>query len=119
MGRLRQSKVDRIANSLPPLEVDDPSGAAKVLVLGWGSTYGPIGAGIRRVRKAGYNVAQVHLRHLNPFPNDLGEILKRYDQVLVPRSEQRRVGKECVSTLRSRWSRDQKKKKNQNKSMKK
>src|SRR3546814_18283619 len=84
MGRLRQSKVDRIANSLPPLEVDDPSGAAKVLVLGWGSTYGPIGAGIRRVRKAGYNVAQVHLRHLNPFPNDLGELLTRYDKVLVP-----------------------------------
>ncbi|WP_179501959.1 2-oxoacid:acceptor oxidoreductase subunit alpha [Nocardioides daedukensis] len=84
MVRLRQAKVDRIANSLPPLEVDDPSGAAKVLVLGWGSTYGPIGAGIRRVRKAGYNVAQVHLRHLNPFPNDLGEILKRYDKVLVP-----------------------------------
>ena len=61
--------------SLPPLEVDDPSGQAKVLVIGWGSTYGPIGAGCRRVRKAGYHVAQVHLRHLNPFPNDLGDIL--------------------------------------------
>jgi 2-oxoglutarate ferredoxin oxidoreductase subunit alpha len=84
MVRIRQAKVDRIAESLPPLEVDDPSGAAKVLVLGWGSTYGPIGAGVRRVRKAGFNVAQVHLRHLNPFPNDLGEILKRYDKVLVP-----------------------------------
>ena len=84
MVRTRQAKVDRIAESLPPLEVDDPSGAAKVLVIGWGSTYGPIGAGVRRVRKAGYNVAQVHLRHLNPFPKDLGEILKRYDKVLVP-----------------------------------
>jgi 2-oxoglutarate ferredoxin oxidoreductase subunit alpha len=84
MVRIRQAKVDRIADSLPPLEVDDPSGEAKVLVLGWGSTYGPIGAGVRRVRKAGFNVAQVHLRHLNPFPNDLGEILKRYDKVLVP-----------------------------------
>jgi 2-oxoglutarate ferredoxin oxidoreductase subunit alpha len=84
MVRIRQAKVDRIADSLPPLEVDDPSGEAKVLVLGWGSTYGPIGAGVRRVRKAGFNVAQVHLRHLNPFPNDLGEILKRYDRVLVP-----------------------------------
>jgi 2-oxoglutarate ferredoxin oxidoreductase subunit alpha len=84
MVRTRQAKVDRIADSLPPLVVDDPSGAAKVLVLGWGSTYGPIGAGVRRVRKAGFNVAQVHLRHLNPFPNDLGEILKRYDKVLVP-----------------------------------
>nr|WP_157345670.1 2-oxoacid:acceptor oxidoreductase subunit alpha [Nocardioides sp. MAH-18] len=84
MVRTRQAKVDRIAESLPPLEVDDPSGRAKVLVIGWGSTYGPIGAGVRRVRKAGFNVAQVHLRHLNPFPKDLGEILERYDKVLVP-----------------------------------
>jgi 2-oxoglutarate ferredoxin oxidoreductase subunit alpha len=88
MVRTRQAKVDRIADSLPPLEVDDPPGpngeTAKVLVIGWGSTYGPIGAGARRVRKAGYQVAQVHLRHLNPFPKDLGEILKRYDKVLVP-----------------------------------
>jgi hypothetical protein len=71
-----------------PLEVDDPSAGdgqgAKVLVIGWGSTYGPIGAGCRRVRKAGYRVAQVHLRHLNPFPKDLGDILRRYDKVLVP-----------------------------------
>ena len=84
MVRIRQAKVDRIADSLPPLEVDDPSGAAKVLVLGWGSTYGPIGAACRRVRKAGLDVAQVHLRHLNPFPKDLGEILKRYDAVMIP-----------------------------------
>ncbi len=84
MVRTRQAKVDRIADSLPPTEVDDPTGQAKVLVLGWGSTYGPIGAGCRRVRKAGYHVAQAHLRHLNPFPNDLGEILARYDKVLVP-----------------------------------
>ncbi|WP_457208282.1 2-oxoacid:acceptor oxidoreductase subunit alpha [Nocardioides sp. P5_C9_2] len=84
MVRTRQAKVDRIAASLPPLEVDDPDGAAKVLVLGWGSTYGPIGAGVRRVRRAGYQVAQAHLRHLNPFPADLGEVLRRYDKVLVP-----------------------------------
>ncbi len=84
MVRTRQAKIDRIADSLPPLQVDDPSGKAKVLVIGWGSTYGPIGAGCRRVRKAGYDVAQVHLRHLNPFPKDLGDILRRYDKVLVP-----------------------------------
>lgn len=84
MVRIRQAKIDRIADSLPPLEVDDPSGAAKVLMLGWGSTYGPIGAACRRVRKAGLDVAQVHLRHLNPFPKDLGEILKRYDAVMIP-----------------------------------
>ena len=84
MVRTRQAKIEAIAKSLPPLEVDDPSGEARVLVLGWGSTYGPIGAACRRVRRAGYHVAQTHLRHLNPFPNDLGEILGRYDKVLVP-----------------------------------
>ncbi len=84
MVRTRQAKVDRIAESLPPLEVDDPSGSAQVLVVGWGSTYGPIGAACRRVRTAGGRVAQLHLRHLNPFPKDLGEILGRYDAVLVP-----------------------------------
>ncbi|HET7735688.1 MAG TPA: 2-oxoglutarate ferredoxin oxidoreductase subunit alpha, partial [Nocardioidaceae bacterium] len=84
MVRTRQAKVDRIAESLPPLVVEDPSGEARVLVLGWGSTYGPIGAATRAVRDAGHQVAQVHLRHLNPFPKDLGEILKRYDAVMVP-----------------------------------
>jgi 2-oxoglutarate/2-oxoacid ferredoxin oxidoreductase subunit alpha len=84
MVRTRQAKVDRIADSIPLVEVDDPSGEAKVLVLGWGSTYGPIGAGARRVRKAGYRVATAHLRHLNPFPSNLGEVLKGYDKVLVP-----------------------------------
>jgi 2-oxoglutarate ferredoxin oxidoreductase subunit alpha len=88
MVRTRAAKVERIAASLPPLEVDDPGAedgrGAKVLVLGWGSTYGPIGAGVRRVRKAGYRAAQVHLRHLNPVPRDLGEILARYDKVLIP-----------------------------------
>jgi len=84
MVRTRQAKVDAIAASLPPLEVDDPSGEATVLVIGWGSTYGPIGAACKQVRKAGYHVAQAHLRHLNPFPSDLGDVLKSYDKVLVP-----------------------------------
>jgi 2-oxoglutarate ferredoxin oxidoreductase subunit alpha len=84
MVRTRQAKVDRIADSLPPLEVDDPTGDASVLVLGWGSTYGPIGAGVRRVREAGHTIAQAHLRHLNPFPSNLGDVLRRYDKVLVP-----------------------------------
>ncbi|MGN6577064.1 MAG: 2-oxoacid:acceptor oxidoreductase subunit alpha, partial [Nocardioides sp.] len=84
MVRTRQAKVDRIADTIPPLEVDDPSGEARVLVLGWGSTYGPIGAAVRQVRNTGLPVAQAHLRHLNPFPKDLGEVLKRYDAVMVP-----------------------------------
>jgi 2-oxoglutarate ferredoxin oxidoreductase subunit alpha len=84
MVRTRQAKVDGIARSIPDLEVDDPSGAARLLVIGWGSTYGPIGAGVRRVRQRGLDVAQVHLRHLNPFPRNLGKILERYDKVVVP-----------------------------------
>ncbi|WP_205862955.1 2-oxoacid:acceptor oxidoreductase subunit alpha [Planosporangium thailandense] len=84
MVRTRQAKVDGVARSIPDLEVDDPCGRARVLALGWGSTYGPIGAGVRRVRKAGYDIAQVHLRHLNPFPSNLGDILRSYDQVIVP-----------------------------------
>ena len=84
MVRTRQAKVDRVAASIPPLEVDDPSGSARVLVLGWGSTYGPIGAACRSVRAAGTDVAQAHLRHLNPFPSNTGEVLSRYERVLVP-----------------------------------
>ena len=84
MVRIRQAKIDGIASSIPPLEADDPTGNARVLVLGWGSTYGSIGAAVRRARRAGQEVAQAHLRHLNPFPANLGEVLRRYDKVLVP-----------------------------------
>ena len=84
MVRTRQAKIDGIAASIPPLEVDDPSGAAKLLVLGWGSTYGSIGAAVRRARRDGHAVAQAHLRHMNPFPANLGDVLRRYDKVLLP-----------------------------------
>jgi 2-oxoglutarate ferredoxin oxidoreductase subunit alpha len=84
MVRLRQAKIDGIAGDIPPLQIDDPDGDARVLVLGWGSTYGAIGAGCRRVRLAGRPVAQAHLRHLSPFPANLGDVLSRYEKVLVP-----------------------------------
>jgi 2-oxoglutarate ferredoxin oxidoreductase subunit alpha len=84
MVRTRAAKIDGIAKTIAPLEVDDPSGAAKVLVLGWGSTYGPIGAATRIVRDEGSDVAVAHLRHLNPFPANLGEVLASYDKVLIP-----------------------------------
>jgi 2-oxoglutarate/2-oxoacid ferredoxin oxidoreductase subunit alpha len=82
MVRLRRAKIDGI--TVPDAVVDDPSGDAEVLVVGWGSTYGPIGAAARRVRNKGMKVAHVHLRHLNPMPKNLGEILRRYERVVVP-----------------------------------
>ncbi|MFG5724518.1 2-oxoacid:acceptor oxidoreductase subunit alpha [Streptomyces murinus] len=81
MVRTRQAKIDGI--EVPDLEVDDPHGAT-TLVLGWGSTYGPITAAVRRLRGAGDVIAQAHLRHLNPFPRNLGEVLARYEKVVVP-----------------------------------
>jgi 2-oxoglutarate ferredoxin oxidoreductase subunit alpha len=83
MVRLRAQKVANIAADIPELAVDDPDGAS-LLVLGWGGTYGPITAGVRRLRKEGKKVAQAHLTHLNPFPRNTGEVLRSYDRVLVP-----------------------------------
>ena len=84
MTRLRQGKIDGIAASIPDLEVDDPTGDARTLVLGWGSTYGPIAAAVRELRRQGRSVARAHLRHLNPFPRNTGEVLRAYDRVVLP-----------------------------------
>ncbi|MGY6024910.1 2-oxoacid:acceptor oxidoreductase subunit alpha [Streptomyces spinosirectus] len=81
MVRTRQAKIDGI--EVPDLVVDDPH-EARTLVLGWGSTYGPITAAVRRLRAAGESIAQAHLRHLNPFPRNLGTVLKGYDKVVIP-----------------------------------
>ncbi len=90
MSRLRVAKVAGIAKDIPPVEVDDPDaggsgGQAEVLVLGWGSTYGAIAAGVRRVRARRLaRVAHAHLSHLNPFPANLGQVLRSYPKILVP-----------------------------------
>ncbi|MGQ4435703.1 MULTISPECIES: 2-oxoacid:acceptor oxidoreductase subunit alpha [unclassified Streptomyces] len=81
MVRTRQAKIDGI--DVPDLDVDDPH-EARTLVLGWGSTFGPITAAVRRLRASGESIAQAHLRHLNPFPRNLGAVLKRYDRVVIP-----------------------------------
>ncbi|MBK5221482.1 MAG: 2-oxoacid:acceptor oxidoreductase subunit alpha [Acidimicrobiia bacterium] len=84
MVALRAAKVAGIAASIPPLEVTGDVDDAEILVLGWGSTWGAISAGVDRVRAGGRRVAQAHLRHLNPFPSNLGDVLRRYPRVLVP-----------------------------------
>lgn len=83
MVQLRGAKVAGIAADIPPVMVDDPGGA-ELLVLGWGSTYGAAAAAVGRIRARGMRVARAHLQHLNPFPANLSEVLRRYQRVLVP-----------------------------------
>ncbi|WFE59720.1 2-oxoacid:acceptor oxidoreductase subunit alpha [Micromonospora sp. WMMD712] len=82
MVRTRAARIEAIP--VPDVEVEDPDGNARLLVLGWGSTYGPIGAACRRLRQRGLPVAQAHLRHLAPMPANLGEVLRSYDRVVIP-----------------------------------
>ncbi|MEN3305320.1 MAG: 2-oxoglutarate/2-oxoacid ferredoxin oxidoreductase subunit alpha [Micromonosporaceae bacterium] len=82
MVRTRAARIEAI--KVPDLTVEDPEGGARVLVLGWGSTYGPIGAACRALRNRGHTVAQAHLRHLNPMPRNLGEVLRSYERVVIP-----------------------------------
>jgi 2-oxoglutarate/2-oxoacid ferredoxin oxidoreductase subunit alpha len=83
MVQTRQAKIDGIVGDIPPIAVDDPSGEATVLVIGWGSSYGPIQAAARIVRSSGRKLATAHLRYLNPLPANLGELLKSYDRVVA------------------------------------
>ncbi len=87
MTHLRQAKVDGIADDIPALEVDDPDGDAQLLVLGWGSSLGTIRAASRRARAAGHKVATAHLRHLNPFPANTGDVVARLSEGADPRDE--------------------------------
>ena len=88
MVHLRAEKVQRAAADLPPAVVDGPDGPDSdpggLLVIGWGSTYGAIRSAVKRARAAGRRVSQLHLRYLNPLPRNLGEVMQRYDRVLVP-----------------------------------
>jgi 2-oxoglutarate/2-oxoacid ferredoxin oxidoreductase subunit alpha len=83
MTRLRAEKIAGIADDIGELEVDNQDGA-EMLVLGWGSTFGAIKGAVRRVRKRGGKVARAHLYHLNPLPRNTGEVVRAYDQVLIP-----------------------------------
>ena len=83
MVKLRQEKVDRATADIPPVKIfGDPTG--KVLVLGWGSTYGSITSAVEKLQNEGKSVSSAHLRHLNPFPKNLGEVLSGFETVIVP-----------------------------------
>jgi 2-oxoglutarate ferredoxin oxidoreductase subunit alpha len=84
MTNLRAAKVEKVAEDIPPLEVDDPGGDAELLVLGWGSSYGTIRAAARRLREQGHKVAVAHLVHLNPMPTNTGDVVRAYRKVLIP-----------------------------------
>ena len=84
MTELRHEKIARIARDVPSTDVVGDVDDADILVLGWGSTWGSITSGMRRARAEGLKVAHAHLVHINPFPQDLGEVLARYPRVLVP-----------------------------------
>jgi len=83
MVRLRQEKIDRVANDIPLVEVMGEK-TGKVLVLGWGSTYGSITSAVEKMQREGKNVSSAHLRHLNPFPRNLGEVLAGFETVIIP-----------------------------------
>jgi 2-oxoglutarate/2-oxoacid ferredoxin oxidoreductase subunit alpha len=83
MVNLRAQKIQRIADDIPEIEVEGPQ-SGELLLLGWGSTYGAITSAAREARGRGKSVANAHLRHLNPFPKNLGAVLQNYKKVLIP-----------------------------------
>jgi 2-oxoglutarate ferredoxin oxidoreductase subunit alpha len=83
MVRIRAAKVAAVAKTIPPVEIEGDEDA-DLLVLGWGSTWGAIGAAMASIRESGRKLARVHIMHLNPFPPNLGEVLRRYPRILVP-----------------------------------
>ncbi|MDQ6762425.1 MAG: 2-oxoacid:acceptor oxidoreductase subunit alpha [Bacteroidota bacterium] len=84
MVKLRQQKVDKIADYIPEQKIDNGPEEGKLLVLGWGSTYGAIKSAVLSLLAEGYSVAHVHLRYIRPFPKNLGDIIKNYEHVLIP-----------------------------------
>jgi 2-oxoglutarate ferredoxin oxidoreductase subunit alpha len=84
MVQLRQPKVDKIADSIPEQQLDSGPSTGKILVVGWGSTYGAIKSAVAELQTKGESVSHLHLRHIRPFPRNLGTLLRQFDQVLVP-----------------------------------
>ena len=100
MVRTRQAKIEGI--EIPDLEVDDPTGDAQVLFLGWGSTFGPISSAVEILRANGQKIAQAHLKYINPFPKNLGAVLEKYPRVITPEMN---LG-QLAMLLRSKYLKD-------------
>jgi len=98
MVKLRQEKIDRAVQDVPPVEVMGEK-TGKVLVLGWGSTYGSISSAVEKMQREGKSVSAAHLRHLNPFPRNLGEVLSGFETVIVPEMN---LGQLCTM-IRARY----------------
>ena len=98
MVKLRQEKVDRAVADIPPVEVFGAE-TGKVLVLGWGSTYGSITSAVEKMRNEGKSVSSAHLRHLNPFPKNLGQVLSGFETVIIPEMN---LGQLCTM-IRARY----------------
>jgi 2-oxoglutarate ferredoxin oxidoreductase subunit alpha len=84
MVKMREAKIEKIADFLPEQTVDSGKDHGKVLILGWGSTYGSIKSAVVELISEGYEVAHAHLTYIKPFPKNLGDLLNRYDKVLIP-----------------------------------
>jgi 2-oxoglutarate ferredoxin oxidoreductase subunit alpha len=84
MVKIRQEKIDKIAEYIPEQKIDSGPEKGQVLVLGWGSTYGAIKSSVSLLQQEGYAISHAHLRYLRPFPKNLGDILKNFEQVLIP-----------------------------------
>jgi 2-oxoglutarate ferredoxin oxidoreductase subunit alpha len=99
MTDVRKAKIDGIAKFIPAQTVSQGPSAGQLAIVGWGSTYGPIHQAVKRLRAVGVDVSHIHIRYLMPFPENLGELLRGYDQVLVPEMNTGQL----VEVLRSKF----------------
>ncbi len=104
MVKLRAEKIEKIADYIPEQKIDNGSDSGKVLILSWGSTYGAVKTAIEDLLKDNYDVGHAHLRYLNPMPRNLGEVLTKFDKVIVPEMNdgqlihiiQSKYNKQCI-----------------------
>ena len=84
MVRMREAKVEKIADYIPEQTIEVGTNKGKLLILGWGSTYGAIKSAVLKAREKGYDVSQAHLRYIKPLPKNLGELLYNFEHVIIP-----------------------------------